>query len=154
MDRTENETPRRAPERRARRLRRLLRRGAAGMTLIEIMVVVIIMGLIASAVGVNVFNQLKRARIRTTEQAIEAVRSAVQLYQNDHPDGCPTIEQLTQGRFLDANRSSTDAWNRAFRISCDNNEVSVSSAGPDGQFGTDDDLPATRQGGGGGGGNH
>src|SRR5258707_15191193 len=40
---------------------------ARGMTLIEIMVVLVILGLIAGAIGYNVFNQLKEAQNRTAK---------------------------------------------------------------------------------------
>lgn len=122
--------------------RRLLRRGTAGMTLIEIMVVVIIMGLIASAVGFGVFNYLKRAKIKTTEQAIDVIRSAVRLYENDHPNQCPTVEQLQAEGFLDRNKSTTDAWGRPFVINCEGEDIHVSSNGPNGRPGDEDDIPS------------
>lgn len=132
-----------------RRVRRLLARGRAGMTLIEIMVVVIIMGLIASGVGFAVFNQLKQAKVRDTQQAIEALRTAIRLYQNDHPNQCPTVEQLQSSGILERNRRTTDGWSRAFHINCEGEEVTVVSDGPDGRQGTDDDIPRNQGGGGG-----
>ena len=47
------------------RVRTIGKAAARGMTLIEIMVVLVILGLIAGAIGYNVFNQLKEAQIRT-----------------------------------------------------------------------------------------
>ena len=46
-------------------VRKAGRAAARGMTLIEIMVVLVILGLIAGAIGYNVFNQLKEAQVRT-----------------------------------------------------------------------------------------
>lgn len=112
------------------------------MTLIEIMVVVIIMGLIASAVGFSVFGQLKRAKIRTAEQEIDVVRSSVRLYENDHPGQCPTVEQLQAEGFLDRNRRTVDPWGHGYVIACETGEVGVMSPGPDGRPGTDDDIPS------------
>jgi prepilin-type N-terminal cleavage/methylation domain-containing protein len=51
-----------------------------GMTLVEIMIVVVIMGLIASAVGIAVFNQAKKARVKTAEQEARTIEHAVQLW--------------------------------------------------------------------------
>jgi general secretion pathway protein G len=124
-----------------RRLRGLLRRARAGMTLIEIMVVVIIMGLIASAVGIGVFNALKKAKVKQTEQAIDVIRSAVRLYDNDHPGQCPTIDQLRADGTLDSSKSANDSWGHQFRINCEGGDVAVTSDGPDGHQGTDDDIP-------------
>jgi general secretion pathway protein G len=143
MNQTEKKNETRTPRR--ARWRRLLARGAAGMTLIEIMVVVIIMGLIASGVGFAVFNQLKKARIKTTEQAVETVRAAVRLYENDHPGQCPTMENLVSEGHLERSRATTDAWGHPFVIQCENGEVQVSSNGPNGRPGDDDDIPNPSQ---------
>ena len=142
----------RAPRRNTvqKRIRRLLARGTAGMTLIEIMVVVIIMGLIASAVGFGVFRFLAKAKIRTAEQEVSSIRSAIQIYQNDHPDQCPTVEQMRTDGQLDRNAASNDPWGHPFTINCDGETISVVSAGPDGRAGTQDDVPQAGGGGGGG----
>ncbi len=128
------------------RIRRLLARGTAGMTLIEIMVVVIIMGLIASAVGFGVFRFLGKAKVQTATQEVSRIRSAIQIYQNDHPDQCPTIEQMQQDGQLDRNASANDPWQHPFVINCDGENISVVSAGPDGRPGTADDIPQARTG--------
>jgi general secretion pathway protein G len=132
------------------RFRRLLARGAAGMTLIEIMVVVIIMGLIASAVGFGVFKFLAKAKIKTAEQEVQHIRSAIQIYQNDHPDQCPTVDQMRTDGQLDRNASANDPWNHPFTINCDGENISVVSMGPDGRAGTQDDIPQASGAGGGG----
>ncbi len=128
------------------RLRRLLARGSAGMTLIEIMVVVIIMGLIASAVGFGVFRFLAKAKINTAQQEVAQIRSAVQIYQNDHPDQCPTVDQMKEDGQLDRNASSNDPWGHAFTIGCDGENITVVSAGPDGHPGSADDIGGTPSG--------
>ncbi len=53
----------------------------AGMTLIEIMVVITILGLIAGAVSVAVFNQLHEAKVKTTETQIKDIESALELFR-------------------------------------------------------------------------
>lgn len=130
-------------------LRKLLRRSRRaaqrGMTLIEIMIVVVIMGLIASAVGIGVFNQAKRAREQTAQQEVRAIEHAVQLWQQDHPTGCPTVAQLQADRVLDNHTRSKDPWDNDYLVSCENNDVTVRSKGPDGQEGTDDDIPRARR---------
>lgn len=116
----------------------------AGMTLIEIMVVVIIIGLMMGGIGFGAFNFLKRAKVKNTEQAVGLVREAVRLYENDHPGQCPTVQQLQSEGFLDRTKSANDAWGHAFSITCDGENISVSSPGPDGRQGTDDDIPNSR----------
>jgi general secretion pathway protein G len=127
-------------------LRRKAGRAAMrGMTLIEIMIVVVIMGLIASAVGIGVFNQAKKAREQTAQQEVRAIEHAVQLWQQDHPSGCPTVAQLQADRVLDNHTRSKDPWDNDYSVSCENGDVTVRSKGPDGQEGTDDDIPRARR---------
>ncbi len=135
----------RTAPRTARLARAARRRAQRGMTLIEIMIVVVIMGLIASAVGIGVFNQAKKAKEQTAQQETRAIEHAVQLWQQDHPSGCPTVAQLQTDRVLDSHSRSKDPWDNDYIISCDNGDVTVRSKGPDGQEGNDDDIPRARR---------
>ena len=56
------------------------RRRSRGMTLIEIMVVLVILGLIAGAIGFNVFQRLKEAQIQTARLDLKAISDGVDLY--------------------------------------------------------------------------
>ena len=56
------------------------RRAPRGMTLIEIMVLLLILGLIASAVVIAVFPQLQRARVDRTNLDIGNIDSGLKLY--------------------------------------------------------------------------
>jgi general secretion pathway protein G len=113
---------------------------AEGMTLVELMIVVIIMALIATAVGVAVLPQIKKARIKSTKADAQAVRSAVQLWMSDNPNKCPSIQDMLNDGVLDKTKRTTDAWDNAFSIGCEGDDVVVVSAGPDGQMGTEDDI--------------
>lgn len=113
------------------------------MTLVEIMIVVIIMALIATAVGVAVLPRLKKARIDSTKADAQTVRSAVQMFLGDHPGGeCPSMEKLVEDGQLDRSKRTADAWDRPFQIECDGEDVTVVSPGPDGQMGNEDDIRA------------
>lgn len=111
-----------------------------GMTLIEIMIVVVIMAMIAAGVGFAVLPQLDRAKKQNTEAALETVRAAVQLYIATNNAECATIEQLIEDKVLDKSKATTDSWDREFRIECDGTEITVTSAGSDGEFDTEDDI--------------
>lgn len=122
-----------------RRMRRLTSSEAArqsGMTLTEIMVVVIIMALIATGVALAVLPRLKEAKIKQTRSDIRVVQSAVTLWLADNSNGCPSIDQLGLSR----GARSKDAWDHDFIIRCDGDEPSVASTGPDGEQGTEDDI--------------
>src|SRR5262249_18394615 len=111
-----------------------------GMTLVEIMVVVIIMTLIASAVGVAVFQQKKKADIKDSRMGAAAVSSASVLWISEHAGQCPSVQQLMDDGDLDAHKRTKDAWDHDFTIECNDDGVTVKSAGPDGQMGTEDDI--------------
>lgn len=56
-------------------------RAEGGMTLIEMMVVIMIIGLVASLVGVAVFNRWKTAQIQATKIQIKNFGSALEHYK-------------------------------------------------------------------------
>lgn len=118
--------------------RRALERG---VTLIEVMIVVAIMAMVASGVALVAFPRFKEAQITQAKTNAKVMRQAVQQWQMTNTDStCPSVSQLTQEKFLDKGASTTDPWSKAYQISCDNDEVTVSSPGPDQKTGTPDDI--------------
>ncbi|GAB4290923.1 MAG: type II secretion system major pseudopilin GspG [Myxococcota bacterium] len=86
---------------------------ARGMTLVEIMVVVMILGLIASAVGVAVLKQLDKAKIQTTCQQMKDLENALDLYKlenGDYPGADKGIEALVTEEILKGSALPKDAW--------------------------------------------
>ncbi len=108
----------------------------SGMTLIEIMIVVIIMAMIATGVAVAVMPQLEKSRIKTAETDSAAVRAAVQIYIAENPGKCPSVEDLKSEKYLDKNKRTTDPWDKEFVINCiEGDDPEVYSMGPDMQEG-------------------
>jgi general secretion pathway protein G len=110
------------------------------MTLIEIMIVITIFAMIAGGVAVALLPRLEEARIKSTRADAQSLRSAVMLYVADNPRGCPTVEDLVNDRYLDGSRRTADAWDTDFQIGCEDGDIAVISAGPDGEFNTEDDI--------------
>jgi general secretion pathway protein G len=123
----------------ASNLTRRARRSREAMTLIEIMVVMVIMALVATAAGFAILPQLRKAKIKQTSGDAKMVASAAELYLSEH-DNCPTVQELITDKTLDQKRNTKDAWAHDFSIECDQDGVTVRSAGPDGQMGTEDDI--------------
>ncbi len=65
------------------RPKKAARRPAHGMTLIEIMVVITIIGLIAAAVAVNVVGQLGSAKIKQARTDLSTIENCLDLYKVD-----------------------------------------------------------------------
>jgi general secretion pathway protein G len=78
-----------------RRERGLARASQRGMTLIEIMVVITILGLIAAAVAVNVVNNLSEARVKQAKTDLHTIENCLDLYKVDK-NHYPTTEEGLQ----------------------------------------------------------
>jgi hypothetical protein len=72
------------------------------------------------------------------------VQIAAQSFHSQHSEGCPTLSLLEEEHFLDRASREDDAWGNRFRVHCAGGEISVSSAGPDGQANSADDIRVPR----------
>ena len=123
------------------RAERSRRRYQRGVTLIEVMIVVVILGMIAGGVAVAVFPKLKKAQIDTTTTSARALRSVAETWRSEHAsDQCPTPQVLLNDHAIDSASKITDAWDDPFTITCQEDETIVSSAGPDKKENTQDDI--------------
>jgi general secretion pathway protein G len=113
---------------------------ARGMTLIEIMVVLVILGLIAGAIGFNVFNQLKAAQVKSAELDLKAISNGVDLYHvetGQWPDG---LQQLVP-KYVKAVHK--DPWGSEYSYVRSGEGYTVYSYGPDKAQGGGDDITVT-----------
>lgn len=82
-----------------------------------------------------------RADIASVRRACASVRSAAIIWKSVRPDDqCPTTEQLRKDAVLDASVSLKDGWGNPYRIVCDVDEITCTTAGPDRKNGTEDDI--------------
>lgn len=139
----------RMTESRARAVRELSRAARleqAGMTLIEIMIVLAILALIMGfLVGPRVMTSFKEARIKSAKMEVKDLAyNAYARWQADHEDEtCPSsLEDLKKY----TNKAKfKDPWGSKYVMRCGDNapegvEFGVSSPGPDKKEGTDDDV--------------
>lgn len=144
------ETARQSPmfkERQMRQMRhpqrfRAHRRGLSrGLTLVELVIVITIIGMLTAAISVGVMAAKKKADVGTTNTACNSIRSATILWKNSHPgDDCPTVEALKGEGLLEKGFSSKDPWGNSFKVTCDVDEITCITNGPDRKEGTDDDI--------------
>jgi general secretion pathway protein G len=113
-------------------------RAPRGMTLIEIMVVLVILGMIAGAVVVAVFPQLQQARIDRTRLDIGNIESGLKLYnarRGKFPDTTLGLKALVDMQILD--RMPKDAWNNDYVYTLEQGRPVIISYGADGVPGGD-----------------
>ncbi len=130
------------------------RRKRRGFTLIEIMAVVLIMGLLMGLVGVSVFSQVDKARATTAKAKISQIESALEFYRMDNYKYPPTLDGLVskpadaknfpKGGYLQKSDALMDPWEQKFIYvnpgAKNPHSVDISSAGPDGVAGNEDDI--------------
>lgn len=122
-----------------KRVRRVMRRG---VTLIEILVVLAIIGLISGVIAVAVIGHLDKARVSTSRESARVIRNAVSTHRmSNGGDECPTITALVDAQEIDRASKTSDAWDKPFVIECDEHgAVTVISCGPDKKLNTPDDI--------------
>jgi general secretion pathway protein G len=88
-----------------------------GMTLIEIMVVVAIIGLVMGAVVVAAVPQLQKAQCKTAWSETQAILQVIGSYQTDNAGDCPkSLDELVTGKFLA--KPPIDPWGQPFKFKC------------------------------------
>ena len=131
-----------AGERGAKSEERRAKSASLGMTLIEIMVVIAIIGLIAGAVTFLVIPRFKKAKEGTAKILVEKVYNAAAEYYTIAPpgQGCPTLDDLVREDLL-KEQQTKDQWGNPLELSCAGDVIDdVRSAGADGNMGSEDDI--------------
>ena len=89
----------------------------------------------------NASNERLRVDIASAKTACASVRNAAIIWKSLRPDDqCPTAEQLRKDAVLDMGFNPKDGWGNPYRIVCDVDEITCTTAGPDRKNGTEDDI--------------
>lgn len=130
--------PHRGFAHRAAAARRALERG---VTLVEILIVVAIIAMVASGVAVFALPKFREAQKKTAETGARVIRSAIQDWQRvNNESSCPTMSQLVQEKHIDSAANTDDPWGEPYVLTCTEDDVIVTSMGPDKKKGTADDI--------------
>ena len=116
-----------------------------GFTLIEILVVVAIIGMLGAVAVPAYINYLADARIETTRALIKSVEDALVTYNSKnsgkYPDSLEVLTQETEDADAILQGDYVDPWGNEIKYEKRGNKRPLlTSAGPDGEFGTQDDI--------------
>lgn len=122
-------------------------RNARGFSLIELLIVMIILGLLASLVGPRMFGKLGMAKQKTAKTQIEMLMTALDSYRLDVGKYPPSLEALVSGDgdkwdgpYLPKGKEvPRDPWDNPYEYvnPGEHGEVDIISFGADGQHGGD-----------------
>jgi general secretion pathway protein G len=120
----------------------------AGMTMLEIMIVLAIIGLVMSVVGVGVYSSYKKAQKKFAQVAVNEIAAKTVQFMTDNNNECPkSMDDLVAQKYMP--KKQKDPWNHDFILRCPGqvnvDGIDVVSLGPDGQEGTPDDIKAVEQ---------
>lgn len=120
--------------------RRVLSATQRGMTLIEIMVVMAIIGLIGVVVAVNVGSSQKEAEVMATQTLVSGtIPGALDSYRATRREYPESLDALVELKRLRKNQL-VDAWNKPLSYEVNGDEFKLCSGGPDKVAGNADDI--------------
>jgi hypothetical protein len=105
-------------------------------------------GIFVTKFLINVHRIIEHRRTQATQKSIEEIQKAATIYQMQHagrlPDSIADLtkedENIERRALLEPSYYSMDAWGTPYQFEKNRRTVTITSAGSDRKFGTEDDL--------------
>jgi general secretion pathway protein G len=130
------------------------RQGEKGFTLIELMIVVVILGILATLLIPRIMERPEEARMMKARVDIKTIESALKLYKLDNgtyptteqgllalikkPESAPLPKQWKEGGYIEEKAVPKDPWDNPYYYvspAPDGKDYSITSYGADGEPG-------------------
>lgn len=120
-----------------------------GFTLVEMLLVVTIIGILATVVVVKFAGVSERARIAAARDSIASISSAIDVYEVDMGKYPGSLEDLVRnpggatwhGPYIKGGMEAmTDPWGMQYQYTKKENDYEIRSSGPDQQANSADDI--------------
>ena len=118
----------------------------AGFTLIEILVAVAIIGILGAVAVVNVTANIESAKVTAAQESVNNIKGAVTSYYLKYKKYPTDLKDLVKEdsdgvAVLEGGEGALeDQWGSEFKYERKGSKITIISAGPDGEFGNDDDV--------------
>ena len=122
----------------------------AGFTLIEILVAVAIIGILGAVAVMNITANLEKAKVTAAKEAVNNIKAAVTNYYLQYKKYPSDLSALIEAKgddepVLDGGEGALeDPWGTEYRYEHKGKKILIVSAGPDGEFDTDDDISSDK----------
>jgi len=119
-----------------------------GFTLVELLVVVAILGILGAIGMQGVTGHIEKTRKTAAKTGVDTIKGAITNYMIDKKKSTPPsdLKVLIEAdgdseAFLEGGEGAlVDPWDNDYKLETKGKRFVVISAGPDGQFGTEDDI--------------
>ncbi|MEM1330790.1 MAG: type II secretion system protein GspG [Planctomycetota bacterium] len=118
------------------------RMARSGFSLLELTLVLVILGVLGAVAAVNVLGQGDRAKETATKATMQTIKSQIDAFQLNESRKPTNLQELVTAKYLESGRIK-DGWGRELIYLADGtgeNPYELQSAGPDGEFGTGDEI--------------
>lgn len=119
-----------------------------GFTLVELLVVVAILGILATVAVTSVTGHIEKTNNTAAKTSVRAIDDAIEVYSSSHRGKLPdTLKDLVKGKtpaLKGGENVLIDPWGNEYQLKKDGKAYYILCLGSDGVEGTEDDIRSDR----------
>ena len=121
--------------------RRIRKRRARGLSLVEILIVVAIIAMVSGGVAFAAFRAKVEADKKHTKTSAQSLFHVAEAWRSmNTASECPSLDHLLEANLISEASNVEDPWGERYSIVCNDARMKVMSSGPDRTADTDDDI--------------